>query len=240
MNGVRVPVTGTVLRVLCLTVWFKFPEGGWVTLLITGLFVAGSLAIRRHYRDAQESMRRLDDLLLALPPVTVPGGAGADDPAAGPHGGHHGLRVQRPRDARFLLRRQAVPRNVPKLRLHLRGGRRHERVQGGGGGGEPGARPPGAGREVRGVREGARLLRGGPNHGGDGFHRVHHPPCRGGGEGLPERRRLCRQTRLQGGEPALPPPPQPDRLHGAETAGVRGPADDRDADPRLSNEARRG
>jgi len=69
MNGVGFLLTGTVL---CVTVWFKFTAGGWVTLLITGLFVAGSLAIRRHYRGAQESMRRLDDLLLALPPVTVP------------------------------------------------------------------------------------------------------------------------------------------------------------------------
>ena len=69
MNGVGFLVTGTVL---CVTVWFKFAAGGWVTLLITGLFIAGSLAIRRHYRTAQESMRRLDDLLLALPPVTVP------------------------------------------------------------------------------------------------------------------------------------------------------------------------
>jgi hypothetical protein len=69
MNGVGFLLTASVL---CLTIWFKFPEGGWVTLLITGLFVAGSLAIRRHYRGAQESLRRLDDLLLALPPVTVP------------------------------------------------------------------------------------------------------------------------------------------------------------------------
>ena len=69
MNGVGFLLTGTVL---CVTVWFKFTAGGWVTLLITGLFVAGSLAIRRHYRGAQESMRRLDDLLLALPQVTVP------------------------------------------------------------------------------------------------------------------------------------------------------------------------
>ncbi|HQU14406.1 MAG TPA: amino acid transporter, partial [Thermodesulfobacteriota bacterium] len=69
MNGVGFLVTGMVL---CVTVYFKFAAGGWVTLLITGLFVAGSLAIRRHYRGAQESMRRLDDLLLALPPVTVP------------------------------------------------------------------------------------------------------------------------------------------------------------------------
>ena len=69
MNGVGFLLTTTVL---CLTIWFKFPEGGWVTLLITGAFVAISIAIRRHYRGAQESMRRLDDLLLALPPVTVP------------------------------------------------------------------------------------------------------------------------------------------------------------------------
>jgi amino acid transporter len=69
MNGVGFLLTASVL---CLTIWFKFPEGGWVTLLITGVFVAVSLGIRRHYRGTQESMRRLDDLLLALPQVTVP------------------------------------------------------------------------------------------------------------------------------------------------------------------------
>jgi amino acid transporter len=69
MNGTGFLLTSAVL---CLTVWFKFPEGGWVTLFITGAFVAASLGVRRHYRGAQESMRRLDDLLLALPPVTVP------------------------------------------------------------------------------------------------------------------------------------------------------------------------
>jgi hypothetical protein len=69
MNGLGFLLTGSVL---CLTVWFKFPEGGWVTLLITGLFVGVSLAIRGHYRRSQENLRRLDDLLMALPPVTVP------------------------------------------------------------------------------------------------------------------------------------------------------------------------
>ena len=68
MNGTGFLLTGVLL---CLTVWFKFPEGGWVTLLITGAFVAVSLGIRRHYRTAQDSLRRLDDLLLALPAVTV-------------------------------------------------------------------------------------------------------------------------------------------------------------------------
>jgi amino acid transporter len=69
MNGTGFLLTAVLL---CLTVWFKFPEGGWVTLLITGLFIAASFGIRRHYRAAQEGLRRLDDLLLALPPVTVP------------------------------------------------------------------------------------------------------------------------------------------------------------------------
>ena len=69
MNGTGFLLTSSVL---CLTVWFKFPEGGWVTLLITGGFVALCLGIRRHYRAAQESLRRLDNLLLALPTVTVP------------------------------------------------------------------------------------------------------------------------------------------------------------------------
>jgi hypothetical protein len=68
INGVGFILTATLLG---LTTWFKFPEGGWLTLLITGMFVAASLGIRRHYRQAQENMRRLDDLLLGLPSVTT-------------------------------------------------------------------------------------------------------------------------------------------------------------------------
>ena len=68
MNGVGFALTASIL---CITVWIKFPEGGWVTLLITGSFAAASLLIRRHYRKAQEQLRRLDELLLQLPPVTV-------------------------------------------------------------------------------------------------------------------------------------------------------------------------
>jgi len=69
INGVGFFLTAVLLS---LTTWFKFPEGGWVTLLITGVFVAASFGIRRHYRGAQENLKRLDELLLALPPVTVP------------------------------------------------------------------------------------------------------------------------------------------------------------------------
>jgi amino acid transporter len=76
MNGVGFALTAVIL---CLTIWFKFPEGGWVTLLITALFVGTSFWIRSHYRTAQNNLKRLDELLLALPPVTVPE---AQEPAA--------------------------------------------------------------------------------------------------------------------------------------------------------------
>ncbi len=69
MNGVGFVLT---FSILLGTLWTKFPEGGWVTLLITGSFVAACFGIRRHYRKAQGHLKRLDELLLALPPVTVP------------------------------------------------------------------------------------------------------------------------------------------------------------------------
>lgn len=68
MNGVGFLLTASIL---CFTVWIKFPEGGWITLLITGTFIAVCFLTRRHYRKAQHALRRLDELLLQLPPVTV-------------------------------------------------------------------------------------------------------------------------------------------------------------------------
>jgi len=69
INGVGFLLTASILGA---TIWIKFPEGGWVTLLITGTFIVLSFLIRRHYRHTQGLLRRLDDLLLSLPPVTVP------------------------------------------------------------------------------------------------------------------------------------------------------------------------
>ncbi|HEX9204289.1 MAG TPA: APC family permease, partial [Candidatus Deferrimicrobiaceae bacterium] len=67
INGLGFFLTASIL---CVTVWMKFPEGGWITLLITGSFVAASFLIRRHYRKASGHLRRLDDLLLNLPAPT--------------------------------------------------------------------------------------------------------------------------------------------------------------------------
>jgi amino acid transporter len=68
MNGVGFLLTASILAA---TVVIKFPEGGWITLLITGTFIAMCFLVRRHYRTAQQALRRLDELLLQLPPVTL-------------------------------------------------------------------------------------------------------------------------------------------------------------------------
>jgi amino acid transporter len=68
INGIGLLLTASVLG---FTVWIKFPEGGWVTLLITGAFIVLAFLIKRHYRQVQGHLRRLDDLLTMLPPVTL-------------------------------------------------------------------------------------------------------------------------------------------------------------------------
>ncbi|MBE0603922.1 MAG: amino acid permease, partial [Deltaproteobacteria bacterium] len=68
VNGVGFVLTASIL---CVIVVMKFLEGGWITLLVTSSFVAASFYIRRHYRDAARQLRRLDELLLNLPPPTT-------------------------------------------------------------------------------------------------------------------------------------------------------------------------
>ena len=74
INGIGFLLTASIL---CATLWMKFPEGGWITLLITGSFCAAAFLIRNHYRKAAVHLRRLDDLLLDLP---VPTTAAAQEP----------------------------------------------------------------------------------------------------------------------------------------------------------------
>ena len=69
INGVGLLLTGGIL---IATILIKFPEGGWLTLLITGTFIVLSFLIRRHYRNVEGLLTRLDELLTMLPPVTVP------------------------------------------------------------------------------------------------------------------------------------------------------------------------
>ncbi|MHB8521960.1 MAG: APC family permease [Limisphaerales bacterium] len=62
VNGVGFLLTAFIL--VSLTA-IKFREGGWLTLLITGILVAASLLTKRHYLATLQLLRRLDDLVLA-------------------------------------------------------------------------------------------------------------------------------------------------------------------------------
>ncbi len=53
--------------ILTGTVYEKGAEGGWVTIVVTGLVVALCFAIRRHYRQVSSNLKRLDGILDALP-----------------------------------------------------------------------------------------------------------------------------------------------------------------------------
>ncbi len=90
--------------ILVGTVYEKGEQGGWITMVVTGLVVALCFMVRRHYRWVQENLKRLDDILDALPPHPVGPRAVVDPKAAtavllvGGYGGlgvHALLTVQR-------------------------------------------------------------------------------------------------------------------------------------------------
>jgi amino acid transporter len=55
------------LTILFVTVYEKFEEGGWVTLVITSAVIAVCYFIRRHYSDVRESVRHLEEMLEEMP-----------------------------------------------------------------------------------------------------------------------------------------------------------------------------
>jgi amino acid transporter len=55
------------LTILIITVFEKFAEGGWLTLLITGILIALCYGIRRHYTRVGKAMRELDEMLMDFP-----------------------------------------------------------------------------------------------------------------------------------------------------------------------------
>ncbi len=66
VNGVGLALTSSIL---VATTFLKFEAGGWLTLVITAAFVVVCLAIRRHYRNVQHALRRLDEELVDFPVV---------------------------------------------------------------------------------------------------------------------------------------------------------------------------
>jgi len=54
------------LSILIVTITIKFKEGGWVTLVITAVFITVCILIRRHYNQVKGMMKRLDDILVQV------------------------------------------------------------------------------------------------------------------------------------------------------------------------------
>lgn len=55
------------LTILIITIAVKFKEGGWITLLITSLFVVLCYVIRNHYRKVKKAMDEFDMMLKDIP-----------------------------------------------------------------------------------------------------------------------------------------------------------------------------
>ena len=53
--------------ILAVTVYEKFSEGGWLTLVLTGVLIAFCEMIRRHYEKVKANLRSLDEILGNLP-----------------------------------------------------------------------------------------------------------------------------------------------------------------------------
>ena len=60
VNAVGFGLTAVILLALSI---IKFDEGGWITILVTGVLIAFAFLIKGHYRQAREQLTRLDELL---------------------------------------------------------------------------------------------------------------------------------------------------------------------------------
>jgi amino acid transporter len=58
--------------ILAITTFEKFGHGGWVTVVITTLFVLLCLAVRRHYDSIRHGVRQLDEILGSIPTTGAP------------------------------------------------------------------------------------------------------------------------------------------------------------------------
>jgi len=61
--------TGFILciSILAITIYEKFGEGAWLTVVVTSTFVAVAFLVKRHYTRVREQLRRLDETLLNIP-----------------------------------------------------------------------------------------------------------------------------------------------------------------------------
>jgi hypothetical protein len=62
INGAGLLLTSSILVSLCMV---KFFQGGWVTLLVTGLLIGVAFWVKRYYRLTQNKLLRLSELVAA-------------------------------------------------------------------------------------------------------------------------------------------------------------------------------
>jgi len=80
VNGVGFALTTFILVTLTA---LKFTEGGWITLVVTGLLVGAAFLIKRHYNQTKLDLHRLEELVAVIE-------MGKSDVA------HLGLKAERP------------------------------------------------------------------------------------------------------------------------------------------------
>jgi amino acid transporter len=85
VNGVGLVLTTFILVTLSV---IKFFEGGWITLVVTGLLVGTAFLIKRHYNQTARDLRHLEELVTAVEAeqslTPVPGAPAADPPPLDP------------------------------------------------------------------------------------------------------------------------------------------------------------
>lgn len=55
------------LTILTVTVYEKFAEGGWLTVLVTSSFICVVFLVKRHYVSVEKRLRKLNELLTHIP-----------------------------------------------------------------------------------------------------------------------------------------------------------------------------
>jgi K+ transporter len=68
-NHILLQAIGAALciGILCITIYEKAYEGGWLTIVVTAVMVVFAFRIKGHYNRVRHQLRRLDEQLLDLP-----------------------------------------------------------------------------------------------------------------------------------------------------------------------------
>jgi amino acid transporter len=78
VSGIGLVLTAFILAAVSI---LKFHDGGWLTLLVTGLLVSIALGVRRHYRWTERQLGRLNDLMVTATAVSEKQHAGDAGPS---------------------------------------------------------------------------------------------------------------------------------------------------------------